>query len=127
MAGRRAARPSPHDQLSAAVQGKTGAQTVGEADSLPGADMAKNIVICADGTGNSFKRSVSNVPRMVRLLTLDDHARQVVVYDQGIGTDGRRWKEIVKFRQTIRDPKALRVLPGPQALPPGRRPHLQSS
>ena len=75
--------------------------------------MAKNIVVCADGTGNSFGRSVSNVARMIRFLTLDNRARQVVVYDQGIGTDGRRWKEIVKYRRTIVDPKALHVLPGP--------------
>ena len=75
--------------------------------------MAKTIVICADGTGNSFGRSVSNVARMIRFLTLDNHASQVMVYDQGIGTDARRWKEIVKFRKTIFDPKALHVLPGP--------------
>jgi uncharacterized protein (DUF2235 family) len=75
--------------------------------------MSKNIVICADGTGNSFGRSVSNVARMIRFLALDDHSRQVVVYDQGIGTDARRWEEIAKFREDIPDSRALHVLRGP--------------
>jgi uncharacterized protein (DUF2235 family) len=75
--------------------------------------MSKNIVICADGTGNSFGRSVSNVARMIKFLALDSHPRQVVVYVQGIGTDARRWREIVKFRKAIPDPEALHVLPGP--------------
>lgn len=73
----------------------------------------KNIVICADGTGNSFRRSVSNVARMIQFLNLDDHATQVGVYDQGIGTDAGRWKEIEDFRRTIADRNALLVLPGP--------------
>jgi uncharacterized protein (DUF2235 family) len=75
--------------------------------------MGKNIIICADGTGNTFGRSVSNVARMVKLLALDDRHRQVAVYDQGIGTDARRWKEILEFRRTIFDAEALHVLPGP--------------
>lgn len=73
----------------------------------------KNIVICSDGTGNSFKRHKSNVASMVSLVATDHHKRQVVVYDQGIGTDAGRWKEIEDFRRTIADPKALHVLPGP--------------
>lgn len=75
--------------------------------------MARNIVICADGTGNTFGRSVSNVARMIQLLALDDRDQQVVVYDQGIGTDARRWKEILEYRRTIFDAEALQVLPGP--------------
>ena len=75
--------------------------------------MGKNIVICADGTGNSFAKSISNVARMVRLLALDDRDSQVAVYDQGIGTDARRWQEILKFRETICDTRSLHVLPGP--------------
>ena len=52
--------------------------------------MARNIVICSDGTGNSFRRHESNVARLVQHLALADHAAQVVVYDQGIGTDVAR-------------------------------------
>jgi uncharacterized protein (DUF2235 family) len=75
--------------------------------------MSKNIVICADGTGNSFGRSVSNVARMIRFLALDSHSSQVVVYDQGIGTDARRWRAIEKFRETIPDRETLHALHGP--------------
>ncbi len=48
--------------------------------------MSKNIVICADGTGNSFARRVSNVSRLVQQLTVDRPDDQLVFYDQGIGT-----------------------------------------
>src|SRR5262245_15051942 len=75
--------------------------------------MSKNIIVCADGTGNSFGRSVSNVARMITFLALDCHCTQVVVYDQGIGTDTRRWREIEKFGEAIPDRKALHVLHGP--------------
>ena len=50
---------------------------------------------------------------MVRFLALDNRDKQIVVYDQGIGTDARRWKEIWRLRDTIRDPGSLHVLPGP--------------
>jgi len=73
----------------------------------------RNIVICSDGTGNSFQRHESNVARLVRHVALDDHAAQVVVYDQGIGTDDRRWQEIEQYATTIRDRPALEVLHAP--------------
>jgi len=79
--------------------------------------MSKNIVICADGTGNSFGRNRSNVARMVEFLDLDSHSSQVVVYDQGIGTDARRWREIEKLWGRIRDREALHVLRGPLEWP----------
>ena len=41
----------------------------------------KNIVLCSDGTGNTFDKSVSNVTRLVKLLALNDSEQQVVVYD----------------------------------------------
>jgi uncharacterized protein (DUF2235 family) len=75
--------------------------------------MNRNIVICSDGTGNSFERQRSNVARLVPLLALNDHREQLVVYDQGIGTDARRWHEVESFRASIRDQQALVVLPGP--------------
>ena len=75
--------------------------------------MARNIVICSDGTGNSFRRHESNVARLVQHLALADHAAQVVVYDQGIGTDDRRWQEIEQYANTIRDRSALEVLHAP--------------
>lgn len=49
--------------------------------------MSKNIVLLSDGTGNSagslFK---TNVWRLYQLLDLNDPARQVAFYDDGIGT-----------------------------------------
>jgi len=75
--------------------------------------MTRSIVICSDGTGNSFQRHESNVARLVQHLALDDHDVQVVVYDQGIGTDDRRWREIEQYAAAVRDPAALRVLRAP--------------
>ena len=52
--------------------------------------MAKNIVICADGTGNTFEKNVSNVSRLVRSLDLSDKNKQIAFYDQGVGTEPTR-------------------------------------
>ncbi len=54
----------------------------------------KHIVICSDGTGNTFDTHVSNVGRLVTLLEKDD--TQPVLYDQGVGTtdDGALLKPI---------------------------------
>lgn len=49
----------------------------------------KNIVICADGTDNTFGAEVSNVSRLIQLIDLDNPERQVAFYDQSIGTDPR--------------------------------------
>jgi uncharacterized protein (DUF2235 family) len=76
--------------------------------------MGRNIVLCSDGTGNTFDSSVSNVTRMIRLLALDDRAAQVVAYDQGIGTSARRLADVERYRATVADGDALRVLPGPR-------------
>jgi len=75
--------------------------------------VARNIVICSDGTGNSFQRHESNVARLVQHLALGNHDTQVVVYDQGIGTDDRRWQEIEQYANTIGDRSALEVLHAP--------------
>jgi uncharacterized protein (DUF2235 family) len=49
--------------------------------------MAKNIVVCLDGTGNQVKASGStNVVRFYELLDLSDPTRQVAYYDPGVGT-----------------------------------------
>jgi len=75
--------------------------------------VARIIVICSDGTGNSFQRHESNVARLVQHVALDDHSAQVVVYDQGIGTDDRRWQEIEQYANAIGDRSALEVLHAP--------------
>lgn len=74
--------------------------------------MAKSIVICSDGTGNSSGKGVSNVYRLVGLLALDNPTRQLVVYDQGIGTPCKGLREAKTLARSP-EGKALRVLPGP--------------
>ncbi|MDM0110109.1 DUF2235 domain-containing protein [Variovorax sp. J22R24] len=81
---------------------------------------ARNIVICADGTGNSFTRRKSNVARIAELLDAGDSDVQVVAYDQGIGTDARRWEELERLKLERHSLKELVVLPGPHesVMPP---------
>lgn len=80
----------------------------------------RNIVICADGTGNTFDGNVTNVVRLVACLALGDSRRQVVVYDQGVGTSAARVDAVESFRRDAPDPGALRLLPPPlpSRLPP---------
>jgi uncharacterized protein (DUF2235 family) len=75
--------------------------------------MKKNIVICSDGTGNTFDKSVSNVTRLIRLLALDS-AKQIVFYDQGIGTNAKRLEAVKSYCDSIHGEKALFTLPGPR-------------
>jgi uncharacterized protein (DUF2235 family) len=46
--------------------------------------MAKNIVVCCDGTGNEVKENLSNVLKLYRIA--ERNAEQVVFYDPGVGT-----------------------------------------
>jgi uncharacterized protein (DUF2235 family) len=39
--------------------------------------MAKNLVVCSDGTGNTFDNRVTNVTRLVKNLVLDQPKRQL--------------------------------------------------
>lgn len=53
--------------------------------------MAKNIVICLDGTGNQLKaKGNTNVLRLFQMLDLSDPATQVAYYDPGVGTFSSR-------------------------------------
>lgn len=47
--------------------------------------MAKNIVICCDGTGNEFGPTNSNVVKLFQVLHRDP-AVQMAYYDPGVGT-----------------------------------------
>ncbi len=49
--------------------------------------MAKNIVICCDGTSNRFGLTKTNVVKLCQAVEADA-ARQVVIYDPGVGTSG---------------------------------------
>lgn len=49
--------------------------------------MAKNIVVCLDGTGNQLKaKGNTNVVRLYELLDLSDPSKQIAYYDPGVGT-----------------------------------------
>ncbi|MEP7021875.1 MAG: DUF2235 domain-containing protein [Pseudonocardiales bacterium] len=49
--------------------------------------MAKNIVICLDGTGNQLKaKGNTNVVRLYEMLDLSDPSKQIGYYDPGVGT-----------------------------------------
>lgn len=50
--------------------------------------MAKNVVICCDGTGNEFGEQNSNVIKLYKTLTRD--ASQMAYYHPGLGTMGAR-------------------------------------
>ena len=47
--------------------------------------LSKNIVICADGTGNSYFGPKTNVLQLFE-MALKQHDRQIACYDPGIGT-----------------------------------------
>jgi uncharacterized protein (DUF2235 family) len=44
--------------------------------------MAKNLVVCCDGTANEFARDRTNVPKLFRVLD-NDPSRQVAFYSPG--------------------------------------------
>ncbi len=50
--------------------------------------MAKNIVVCCDGTGNEFGEQKSNVVKLYKTLVCN--ANQIAYYHPGIGTMGAR-------------------------------------
>src|SRR5215510_9374897 len=50
--------------------------------------MAKNIVICCDGTGNEFGNRNSNVIKLYKMLICDQD--QIAYYHPGVGTKGAR-------------------------------------
>lgn len=50
--------------------------------------MAKNIVVCFDGTGNKYSNRNTNVVKLYAVLDLDDQIQQVAYYHAGLGTMG---------------------------------------
>ncbi|QEG38123.1 T6SS phospholipase effector Tle1-like catalytic domain-containing protein [Roseimaritima ulvae] len=80
--------------------------------------MAKNIVVCCDGTGNQFSVDKTNVLRLHDALCKDDPTQQVAFYAPGVGTfspsmawtrPGRAFGKLmglalgIGYRQTIED------------------------
>jgi uncharacterized protein (DUF2235 family) len=63
--------------------------------------LAKNIVICSDGTGNStIKGRGTNVFKLFEAVDVNGHrsdaglARQLAFYDDGVGTENLKWLRI---------------------------------
>ena len=75
--------------------------------------MAKNIVICSDGTGNTFDKNITSVTNLVKRLELSNHNQQVAVYDQGIGTSADRSKAIATYAERLADSDTLKPLRPP--------------
>ncbi|MFC8668546.1 T6SS phospholipase effector Tle1-like catalytic domain-containing protein [Streptomyces sp. NPDC057199] len=81
--------------------------------------MAKNIVICCDGTGNTFGHRPTNVTRTIRHLALNSHRVQVAVYNQGVGAGADRLRAVHEYRNQLGDQDALHISkPGESSFPP---------
>jgi uncharacterized protein (DUF2235 family) len=81
--------------------------------------MLRNLIVCSDGTGNTFAQHVSNVSHLVQSLDLSRCDEQLVFYDQGIGTNPALVNDIKAFaRERIDERQALRILAPPQVAVP---------
>ncbi len=76
--------------------------------------MAKNLVLCSDGTCNAFGRSSSNVARLLEFIELGKRDTQIVGYDQGVGTRVGQHREITTFTSALGGSGALHLLPPPK-------------
>jgi uncharacterized protein (DUF2235 family) len=75
----------------------------------------RNLVVCSDGTGNTFRQQVSNVSLLVQALDLAHPDDQVVFYDQGIGTTRSLVEGVKAFKESGGSQrKALEILPPPE-------------
>lgn len=66
--------------------------------------MARNLVVCLDGTGNKPKAGVgTNVELLYSLLDLSDPERQIAYYDPGVGTFAAAgaWTRLARFFSRI--------------------------
>jgi T6SS, Phospholipase effector Tle1-like, catalytic domain len=85
--------------LAGGERGADGARVAGPRLPTEGAApyMEKDIIICSDGTGNTFDGDITNVTRLVKHLDLDHPEQQVVRYDQGVGTTARGKREVSRI------------------------------
>lgn len=82
------------------------------ATSHPRDGLEQNLVLCADGTGNSFDTNKSNVVRLIECLELGREAEQLVFYDQGVGTSPASAGATRAFKRASHRP-ALTILDEP--------------
>lgn len=57
--------------------------------------MAKNIVICCDGTANQYGHNNTNVVKLYERVEINDN--QLNFYDPGVGTSSRSWLMLFRF------------------------------
>ncbi len=75
----------------------------------------RNLVVCSDGTGNTFRQHVSNVSLLVQALDLAHPDDQIAFYDQGIGTTPSLVESVKAFKNSGgSNRKALKILPPPK-------------
>jgi uncharacterized protein (DUF2235 family) len=79
--------------------------------------MGRNIVVCSDGTGNTFDNRATNVTGLIGCIVMDVN-RQLVLYDQGIGTTATRTRQVDLLRQSTAERRALQVLAAPGGAEP---------
>jgi uncharacterized protein (DUF2235 family) len=78
--------------------------------------MGKNIIICSDGTGNTFDDDITNVTRLIKCIELNSD-QQIAVYDQGVGTTAAREEAVRAYEQSLGNPASFQILPAPEAAP----------
>ena len=80
--------------------------------------MPKNIILCSDGTGNTFKQRSSNVSELIKSLDLAANPpcgrKQFAFYDQGVGTNPGLVQDALAYAGSTPDAANLKVLHVPQ-------------
>src|SRR5262245_19818445 len=82
-------------------------------------DMNRNLIVCSDGTGNTFEQDSSNVSRLIKSLDLrcrpDAKDRlQIAFYDQGVGTNLDLVGDAHDYSVFNREAEMLKILPVPK-------------
>ena len=74
----------------------------------------RTIIVCSDGTTNAFGYGDTNVATLIRALDLSQPARQLVFYDQGIGSKPKRVDRLKEYKIRLGAAgSGLTVLPPP--------------
>ena len=80
--------------------------------------MSKTIVLCSDGTGNTFSERATNVSTLIRSIDLRcspaPDRLQVAFYDQGVGTNPGLVADAKAYCKSRPEAETLSVLPEPQ-------------
>lgn len=76
--------------------------------------MQRNIVVCSDGTTNAFGYGDTNVATLLRALNVSEPSKQLVFYEQGIGSNPKRIDKVKEYKSGLgADGLALIILPPP--------------